>query len=55
MQPHAGPYSATVRVPVTEFSMRANSVVREPEIQAFWAERAVYERLAEGNPGVSML
>ncbi|KAI8473275.1 MAG: tRNA synthetases class I-domain-containing protein [Monoraphidium minutum] len=46
-----GPYTATVKVPVTDFSLRANSVVREPEIQAYWAERRVYENLAEGNPG----
>lgn len=28
-----GPYSATVTLPVTDFSLRANSVVREPQIQ----------------------
>lgn len=47
-----GPYSATVKVPVTEFSLRANSVVREPEIQSYWAQNRVYESLAESNPGV---
>ncbi|WP_255439575.1 isoleucine--tRNA ligase [Synechococcus sp. LTW-R] len=31
--------------------MRANSQVREPEIQAFWAEQRLYERLSEENPG----
>ena len=29
-----GPYSATVKLPVTEFSLRANSAEREPEIQS---------------------
>jgi hypothetical protein len=51
--PPPGPYTATVKVPVTEFSMRANSVVREPEIQSYWAQRGVYENLVESNPGVS--
>ncbi|GBF91728.1 isoleucyl-tRNA synthetase [Raphidocelis subcapitata] len=46
-----GPYSATVKTPVTDFSMRANAVVREPEIQSYWAQRRVYENLAESNPG----
>ncbi|MEB3271392.1 MAG: isoleucine--tRNA ligase [Synechococcus sp.] len=31
--------------------MRANARVREPEIQAFWAEQGLYERLSRGNPG----
>ncbi|KAF8061391.1 ileS [Scenedesmus sp. PABB004] len=46
-----GPYSPTVTTPVTEFSLRANSVVREPQIQEHWAARDVYERLASQNPG----
>lgn len=37
---------------MTDFSLRANSVVREPEIQKFWQERAVYETMASSNPGV---
>ena len=36
----AGPYSATVRLPVTNFNLRANSVVREPEIQKWCAAGA---------------
>ncbi len=31
--------------------MRANSVQREPELQAFWAEQQIYQRLSEQNPG----
>ncbi|MFO8238605.1 MAG: isoleucine--tRNA ligase [Prochlorococcaceae cyanobacterium] len=31
--------------------MRANAKVREPEIQAFWAEQRIYERLSRENPG----
>ncbi|MFM7238302.1 MAG: class I tRNA ligase family protein, partial [Cyanobium sp.] len=33
--------------------MRANAKVREPEIQAFWAELQLYERLSRENPGES--
>ncbi|MEB3172771.1 MAG: isoleucine--tRNA ligase, partial [Cyanobacteriota bacterium] len=31
--------------------MRANAKVREPELQALWAELGLYERLSQGNPG----
>lgn len=48
-----GPYSATVTTPVTPFSLRANAVVREPEIQQHWAEARVYETLSQENSGVS--
>ena len=51
-QCRTGPYSATVRTPVTDFSLRANSAAREPEIQGYWEARGVYERLASSNPGV---
>lgn len=47
-----GVYSPTVRLPTTTFSLRANAVVREPEIQKFWSEAAVYEKLLESNTGV---
>eukprot|EP00775_Hariotina_reticulata_P010199 gene10199-10360_t len=46
-----GPYSATVATPVTDFNLRANSIVREPQIQAFWEQQQVYQRLAAGNSG----
>ena len=29
--------------------MRANSKTREPELQAYWAERRIYERLLARN------
>jgi hypothetical protein len=48
-----GPYSPTVTTPVTDFNLRANSVVREPEIQQYWAQHQVYEHLASSNAGVS--
>ncbi len=31
--------------------MRANAVVREPELQKFWADEQIYERLSQENPG----
>ena len=31
--------------------MRANAVKREPELQKFWAEQQIYERLSQDNPG----
>lgn len=49
----AGVYSKTVNLPQTAFDMRANSVVREPQLQKFWEEQRIYERLSRDNPGVS--
>ena len=31
--------------------MRANAVVREPELQAFWEDRKIYQNVAQNNPG----
>ena len=50
--PPAGVYSKTVNLPQTAFDMRANSVVREPQLQKFWEEQRVYEKLSRDNPGV---
>ena len=53
--PHTGAggvYSSTVILPTTDFSLRANAVQREPQIQEWWATQRVYERLVENNPGV---
>eukprot|EP00892_Ulva_mutabilis_P007438 jgi/Ulvmu1/5066/UM021_0083.1 len=44
-------YSPTVNLPVTDFNIRGMAKVKEPEIQQWWAEEAVYERLAAENPG----
>ncbi|MEM9004878.1 MAG: isoleucine--tRNA ligase [Cyanobacteria bacterium P01_F01_bin.86] len=44
-------YKDTVLLPQTTFEMRANASKREPEIQQFWTEHAIYEKLAESNPG----
>ena len=44
----AGPasYKDTLNLLETPFQMRANARQREPEIQAFWAEQRLYERLS---------
>lgn len=46
-----GSYKDTVNLPKTNFDMRANAAKREPEIQKFWQENKIYERLSENNPG----
>lgn len=40
-------YASTIILPETPFSQRANSVVREPEIQAFWKESNLYDKLSK--------
>jgi isoleucyl-tRNA synthetase len=47
----SGRYKNTVRLPQTQFDMRANAVKREPELQQFWTQEQVYERLSQTNPG----
>jgi hypothetical protein len=49
-----GVYSKTVNLPQTAFDMRANSTVKEPALQAFWADNKVYETLSRENPGVGL-
>ena len=44
-----GQYKDTVDLPKTSFGMRANSVVREPEIQKMWEDNKVLEKLLERN------
>jgi isoleucyl-tRNA synthetase len=44
-------YKDTLNLLQTPFAMRANAKVREPEIQAFWAQQRLYERLSQQNPG----
>lgn len=46
-----GSYKDTVNLPKTKFDMRANAVKREPELQKFWQEQRIYEKLSESNPG----
>jgi isoleucyl-tRNA synthetase len=42
-------YSSTVLLPVTEFDQRANAIKTEPEIQKYWDENQIYERLLQLN------
>ena len=44
-------YKDTLNLLKTDFSMRANSRQREPELQGFWAELDLYNRLSQDNPG----
>jgi isoleucyl-tRNA synthetase len=46
-----GSYKDTVNLPKTNFDMRANASKREPQIQKFWEENKIYDRLSENNPG----
>ncbi|MEQ8958325.1 MAG: class I tRNA ligase family protein, partial [Coleofasciculus sp. C2-GNP5-27] len=48
-------YKDTVNLPQTEFSMRANAVKREPELQQFWQDQQIYQRLSQTNPGDSFI
>jgi len=41
------PFASTILLPETPFSQRANAVQREPELQAFWKEINLYEKLSE--------
>ncbi len=49
--PELSEYKDTVNLPQTDFSMRANAIAKEPEIQKFWAEQNIYEDLTHNNKG----
>tara|TARA_Y100001968_G_scaffold324982_1_gene365447 strand:- start:9194 stop:12091 length:2898 start_codon:yes stop_codon:yes gene_type:complete len=44
-------YKNTLNLLKTDFSMRANAVVREPEIQKFWKENNIDIKLGQANKG----
>lgn len=44
-------YKKTVLTPQTDFSMRANAAVREPEIQRFWEDHGIYRHQAADGSG----
>ena len=48
-------YKKTVNLPKTKFDMRANSTKKEPEIQKFWQDEQIYEKLAQNNPKESFI
>ncbi|MBC7794233.1 MAG: class I tRNA ligase family protein [Clostridia bacterium] len=41
------PYRATLNLPVTNFAMKANLAIKEPQIQERWSKHALYEKLRE--------
>ena len=51
MSTHAKPYKETLNLPVTKFDMKANLAVREPQIQARWAEQDLYRQIREARAG----
>ena len=44
-------YKDTLNLLKTEFSMRANSVFKEPEIQEFWIKNEINIKLGSNNSG----
>ncbi|PIA61466.1 hypothetical protein AQUCO_00300755v1 [Aquilegia coerulea] len=46
-----GKYKHTVDLPKTTFGMRANSIIREPEIQKLWDDNQVFKRVVDRNNG----
>jgi isoleucyl-tRNA synthetase len=46
-----GKYSGTVLLPSTTFDQRANAAKREPEIQKFWSELKISDKLFSSNKG----
>jgi len=44
-------YKDTLNLLQTSFGMRANAVKREPELQAFWADKGIDLKLGLHNPG----
>ncbi len=44
-------YKDTLNLLQTEFSMRANSIKREPEIQKFWTKNKIDKNLSSSNKG----
>lgn len=43
----ANEYAETILLPETDFSQRANAQTREPQIQAFWNDRQLYQTLSK--------
>ncbi|RDY04671.1 Isoleucine--tRNA ligase, chloroplastic/mitochondrial, partial [Mucuna pruriens] len=50
-----GKYKHTVDLPKTTFGMRANSSIREPEIQKIWEENQVFKKVVEKNSGENFI
>uniref|UniRef100_A0A0D9VLS1 isoleucine--tRNA ligase n=2 Tax=Leersia perrieri TaxID=77586 RepID=A0A0D9VLS1_9ORYZ len=50
-----GKYKHTVDLPKTSFGLRANSIMREPELQKLWEENQVLKRVSERNTGATFV
>ena len=50
-----GKYSSTVQLPNTQFSQRANAAQREPEIQQYWTEQNIFEKVNASNQNGSFV
>ncbi|XP_027333503.1 isoleucine--tRNA ligase, chloroplastic/mitochondrial isoform X3 [Abrus precatorius] len=50
-----GKYKHTVDLPQTSFGMRANSSIREPEIQKIWEENQVFKKVVQKNSGENFI
>ncbi|XP_043715666.1 isoleucine--tRNA ligase, chloroplastic/mitochondrial isoform X1 [Telopea speciosissima] len=50
-----GKYKDTVDLPKTKFDLRANAVVREPQIQKLWDDNQVFKRVVDRNNGGSFI
>lgn len=48
-------YKHTIDLPKTTFGLRANSIVREPEIQKFWDDNEVFKRVVAKNTGETFI
>lgn len=44
-------YKSTVRLPVTDFPMKGNLNVKEPEIVKGWKDKKIYQKMMEKNKG----
>ncbi len=49
-----GKYDGTLNLPRTDFPMRANLPKREPEIEAFWENNEIYQKVQKKNNGRPM-
>jgi isoleucyl-tRNA synthetase len=45
------PFASTIILPETGFSPRANAIIREPEIQKFWKDYDLYQKLSDSATG----
>lgn len=45
------PYQDTLNLKVTDFSIRANAAIKEPEILKFWHDTQIYKKSGEKNFG----